>query len=57
MYALVRQTLLEKCMKETTKVFQKSSGNFSDSESDEETEEKVKDAGVKIPKVCPRNKL
>ncbi|KAL4230611.1 E3 ubiquitin-protein ligase mycbp2 [Mactra antiquata] len=50
-YALVRQTLLERCMKETAKVFQKSSGNFTDSESDEETEEKVKDACVKIPKI------
>ncbi|XP_053398701.1 E3 ubiquitin-protein ligase MYCBP2-like isoform X4 [Mercenaria mercenaria] len=50
-YALVRQTLLEKCMKEATKVYQKSTGNFSDSETDEETDDKSKDAAVKIPKI------
>jgi hypothetical protein len=50
-YALVRQTLLEKCMKEATKVYQKSTGNFSDSETDEEIEDKSRDVAVKIPKV------
>lgn len=50
-YAVVRQALLEKCMKEATKVYQKSSSGFSDSETDEETEEKSKDSGIRIPKV------
>lgn len=39
-------------MKEATKVYEKSTGNISDSESEEEVEDKGKDAVVRIPKVC-----
>lgn len=51
-YAIVRQALLEKCMKEATKVYQSSSAVYSDSETEEEGEERAKDVGIKIPKVC-----
>ena len=56
-YALVRQALLEKCMKEATKVYQKSSSSFSDSETEEEGDEKSKDAGIRIPKVITYKKV
>ena len=39
-------------MKEATKVYQKSSSGYSDTESDEESEEKNRDGGIRIPKVC-----
>ncbi|XP_052283534.1 E3 ubiquitin-protein ligase MYCBP2-like isoform X2 [Dreissena polymorpha] len=50
-YALVRQALLEKCMKEATKVYQRSSASLSDSEAEEDGEERGKDGVVRIPKV------
>ncbi|WAQ99892.1 MYCB2-like protein [Mya arenaria] len=50
-YALVRQALLEKCMKEATKVYQKTTLSLSDSETEEEGEDKSKDAGIRIPKI------
>lgn len=50
-YSTVRQSILEQCMKEATKIYNQSQSLPSDSDSDEEREEKSKEATIKLPKV------
>lgn len=52
-YAHVRQTVLEQCMKDAAKVYQKGvSIQVSDTDTEEEVEDKSKEPAIKIPKVC-----
>ena len=51
-YALVRRSLLERCMKEATKVYQQSVSRLSESDTDDDGEERSRDNIIKIPKVC-----
>jgi hypothetical protein len=50
-YAQIRQSVLERCMKEAARVYHQSTGQLTDSESEEEGDERSKEVPVKIPKV------
>ena len=50
-YALVRKSLLERCMKEAAVVYQQSVSRLSESDTDEDNEERGRENLVKIPKV------
>ncbi|KAL3880398.1 hypothetical protein ACJMK2_032642, partial [Sinanodonta woodiana] len=50
-YSAVRQALLERCMKEATRVYQQSMGQNSDSDSEGDTDEKFREAIIKLPKI------
>lgn len=50
-YAAVRQTVLEQCMNEATHIYHQSISPTTDSDSDEDGEEKSKELAIKLPKV------
>ncbi|XP_062580615.1 E3 ubiquitin-protein ligase MYCBP2-like [Saccostrea cucullata] len=50
-YAAVRQTVLEQCMNEATQIYHESVSPATDSDSDEEGEEKSKELAIKLPKI------
>ncbi|VDH90727.1 E3 ubiquitin-protein ligase MYCBP2, partial [Mytilus galloprovincialis] len=50
-YSTVRQSILEQCMKEATQIYHQSQSLPSDSETDEEREEKSREGPIKLPKI------
>lgn len=50
-YAAVRQTVLEQCMNEATHIYHQSISPTTDSDSDEDGEEKSKELAIKLPKI------